>query len=221
MGNNSSNNNSGKQTEMDTVAVSRELRAASQATVLSKPEDKTAATAEHAQKDAARSQEQTTALAASVALENGSAAAATVTQSTSVTQRLPKKSRHERASDTIQKYLAVIKESPIGSADTVDAWSKIIDTISRYPKKNVLDSVYAFFTENKDEDFLHEMNALANTAMLEKSVNIRVRLLYEIFHGLAHGRATRRTISLDTVRTIFGSDDLVNWIATKLPRTNR
>lgn len=140
-----------------------------------------------------------------------------------VNQRIEKKavSTTDRAVLAIKRNLDVYKTAEIGSMEKVEALSKITDTVMRLPKKPVLDTILAFFIENKDEDFLAPINALQNTTVLEKSINIRVRLLYEIMSSIARGTASRRTINLDMISNIFASDDILNWVAVKISKKRK
>ena len=140
-----------------------------------------------------------------------------------INQRIEKKavSTTDRAVLAVKRNLEVYKTAAIGSMEKVEALSKITDTVMRLPKKPVLDTILAFFVENKDEDFLAPINALQNTTVLEKSINIRVRLLYEIMSAIARGTASRRTINLDMISNIFASDDILNWVAVKISKKRK
>ncbi len=136
-----------------------------------------------------------------------------------VRNTIPKRNAAERAQDALTRTLDILKKATPGTADHYTAWKKLVEIIERSPKKAILDAIRAFFVENKNASFLNELNALQGTTNLEPAINIRVRLLYEIMNSIARGTATRRSISLETVRTVFKSDDFVNWVATSLPRT--
>lgn len=193
-----------KTTTVSAADVAKDLSAAA---VLTKTDDtKAAAEVKSAENAAVQAATQISALKAAAAEVNP------------VRNPLPKKDVNERALDTVIRTLDILATSKPGTADHTSSWKKLVELIERAPKKAVLDKIRAFFVNNKDSEFLNELNALQGTAALEPGINIRVRLLYEIMSSIARGTATRRSISLEMVRTVFKSDDFVNWVATSLPR---
>lgn len=178
-----------------------------QENVLSKADDTTAAKEEQKAKDEVLQKQQKEAIDMAVAASPRQ-----------LTTRIPRKDRAERAHDNVKAYLLNFKEAKIGSNEKVEALQKVLEVVNRYPKKQVLDEIYKFFVENKKEDFLNPKNALQNTANIEKTSNIKIRVLYEVMYSLAHGTATKKTISLEVIRNIFKSDDFVNWVAVNLPK---
>lgn len=199
--------------KMSPTEVSKELRedtTKTQATVLSRPADTQQAKAAQAERDSKVSADQEQSLQ--------QAAATAETQRQVIRNRIPRGSG-ERAIDTIHRYLLVFKNSPVGSPEKVDALQKIIATVSRFPRKAILDEILQFFRDNRDEDWLGPMQALQGTLTVDRSTNIKIRTFYGFMSELASGTATRKTISLDVIRNIFGSDELVNWVALKLAHT--
>ena len=193
-----------KTTTVSAADVAKDLSAAA---VLTKTDDtKAAAEVKSAENAAVQAATQISALKAAAAEVNP------------VRNPLPKKDVNERALDTVIRTLDILATSKPGTADHTSSWKKLVELIERAPKKAVLDKIRAFFVNNKDSEFLNELNALQGTAALEPGINIRVRLLYEIMSSIARGTATRRSISLEMVRTVLKSDDFVNWVATSLPR---
>ena len=194
-------------TKTSTVSAADVAKDLSAAAVLTKTDEtKAAAEVKSAENAAAQAATQVSALKAAAAEVNP------------VRNPLPKKNASERALDTVIRTLDILATSKPGTADHTSSWKKLVELIERAPKKAVLDKIRAFFVNNKDSEFLNELNALQGTASLEPGINIRVRLLYEIMSSIARGTATRRSISLEMVRTVFKSDDFVNWVATSLPR---
>ena len=122
----------------------------------------------------------------------------------------------ERAVAAVKRHLETYKTSPVGSGARVEAITKVVDIVTRTPKKSVLDAVLAFFKENRNSEMLSPMNALQNISALDKSVTIRLRILYQLMSDIACGRANKRNISLEMIRNIFGSDDFVNWVAVRI-----
>lgn len=201
--------------DMNPTEVAKDLRAANtdsqkqaaqQAKVLSRPD-----TPAKASEDPSIAK---TAEVQSASLQSAAKEAATTRQ---IKQRVPRSSQ-ERAVDTVNKYLGIFENAPVGSPDKVDALKNIVATVVRFPKKNVLNTILAFFKEHQDAEWLGPMQALQGTTVLDKTSSVRVRLLYETMMQLATGRASRKTISLDMVRNIFESDDLVNWLAVTMSR---
>lgn len=182
------------------------------ATILSKPDDTTKAKEETAARDA-EVQAQQAAELAKAADEND-------IKRQAFRERV-NKSGHERAVDSVAVQLEIYKNSEVGSAQKVEAMQKILTTVKRYPKNNVLNTILDFFIQYKDEEWLGPLQALQGTAILDKSTNIRVRAFYEIMMELAKGTASKKTIALDMIRNLFESDDLVNWISVKMSQIGR
>lgn len=194
-------------TKTPTVSAADVAKDLSASVVLTKTDDSKAdATAKVAETAATQAAVQATALKAAAAEVNP------------VRNSIPKRDVTERAQDALARTLDILKNATSGTADHYTAWKKLVEIIERSPKKVILDNIRAFFVENKDASFLNELNALQGTTNLEPAINIRVRLLYEIMKSISQGTATRRSISLEMVRTVFKSDDFVNWVATSLPR---
>lgn len=196
-------NDTPKTTTVSAADVAKDLSATA---VLSKAEDTTEATAASDEAATASAEAQTAALKA--------AAATTATVKSPVTKR----PASERAVETVQKNLELLRVSAYDSNDHNTAWKRLVEVIERSPKKNILDMIKVFFIKYKNDDFLNVLNALQGTVALEQSINIRVRLLYSIMTDIAAGTATRKSISLEMVRTVFKSDDFVNWVAVNLSR---
>ena len=131
-----------------------------------------------------------------------------------------RKSRVERARDNIEVLLDTYKNGE-KSEERIKAFSILVQTIRRQPKTSILETVYKFFVANKDEEFLDPAHALQSQATLSKDESIKVRIFWRIMYSLAKGTATRKNTSLDTLRTIFQSDDFVNWVAYKLNNLSR
>lgn len=203
--------------EFTPADVAKEVKASvapnpNQATVLSKPTDTTQAQAEQAAKDKeAKATQDAAVQQAQAALEHKKQA---------MRERVSKSSS-ERAADTVRVQLEVYQNSTPGSAQRVDALKTVVNTVLRYPKNSVLNTVLDFFKTNKDEAFLSASQALQGTAILEKSINLKVRVFYEIMMELAKGTATKQSIALNMIRNIFDSDDFVNWISVKMAQQAR
>lgn len=119
--------------------------------------------------------------------------------------------------DTMLQNLEKYATERVGSDERAFALKRVIDVAVKNPKKAVLDEVVKFFITNKNEEFLGPLQALQNTCVLESNDNIKARVFYELFRSISLGTATRATISLNMVRTIFG-DEFTSYISTKLRR---
>lgn len=183
-----------------------------QAKVLSRPNDTEDAKAAQDQRDAQIKHDQ------QKSLDNAAKEAAD--RKSALLNRAPR-SNDERAVDTVRRYLAIYKDSQVGSAAKLEALQKIIATISRFPKKSILDEILQFFRDHREDEWLEPMQALQGTLSTDRSTNIKIRTFYMFMSELASGRASRKTISLDVIRNIFGSDELVNWVALKLSHSGR
>lgn len=187
--------------------------AATHAKVLSRPDNTV-----HQAQVAAQAQNQATAAAADASLQ----AAAQEAQATQrVLRNRPQRSSQERAVDTVKRYLAMFENAAVGSKDKVEALQKIIAAVVRTPKATVLNEILAFFKAHKDDEWMGPMQALQSTEMLDKTTSIRVRTLYTFMTDLAAGTASNKTIQKEMIRTIFESDDLVNWISVKMANSGR
>ena len=105
-----------------------------------------------------------------------------------------------------------------GSSERIQALAKIVDGITKQPTKEVLDSVLAFFIDHRDDDTLHENNALKNITELDITVHHKVRIFYAVMMELARGTATKKNISIEIIRNIFKTDDFPNWVAVKIAK---
>lgn len=120
--------------------------------------------------------------------------------------------------DTILTNLDKYINPKTGSSDRIQALAKIVDGITKQPTKEVLDTVLAFFTTNRDNDLLQENNALKNITELDITVHHKVRIFYAVMMELARGTATKKTISIEIIRNIFKTDDFPNWVAVKIAK---
>jgi hypothetical protein len=149
---------------------------------------------------------------------------ATVSASEEVVAATPKKVmlggqlvRGKRAKDDVSIYLTNLKIAE-SSENRMKAWSKIIEIVVKYPKKSIFDSIYAFFKENKSEEFLQENAALQGINELDMTVHQRTRILYAVMMNLVRGTASRKNTSIELLRNIFGNDDFATWVSIKLGR---
>ena len=158
--------------------------------------------------------------------------AATSSNTTTVTSNgativLPKKrlvkrkSQEERNLVNLEAALEEYATAGIGTVKKINALSLVLQYVKRQPKTSVLDKVYKFFVEHKNDAFLSPENALQRNVILDKEVNLQVRIFYKIMYSLAKGTATKRNTNLDTIRTIFKSDEISSWVADKIRMLHR
>ena len=158
--------------------------------------------------------------------------AATSSNTTTVTSNgatiiLPKKrivkrkSQEERNLVNLEAALEEYATAGIGTVKKINALSLVLQYVKRQPKTSVLDKVYKFFVEHKNDAFLSPENALQRNVILDKEVNLQVRIFYKIMYSLAKGTATRRNTNLDTIRTVFKSDEISSWVADKIRMLHR
>lgn len=124
----------------------------------------------------------------------------------------------KKVKDNLQVCLENFRTAPNGSSVKVTALVKMIDIVSKTPKKSVLDEVLAFFRKYKDEDFIQEQNALQGITTVDLTQHYRIRIFYSVMIGLARRTATRKNTSINMIRTIFNSDEIANWVAIQLSR---
>lgn len=124
----------------------------------------------------------------------------------------------KKVKDNLQVCLENFRTAPNGSSVKVTALVKMIDIVSKTPKKSVLDEVLAFFRRYKNEDFIQEQNALQGITTVDLTQHYRIRIFYSVMIGLARRTATRKNTSINMIRTIFNSDEIANWVAIQLSR---
>ena len=132
-----------------------------------------------------------------------------------------RKSQEERNLINLEAALEEYATAGIGTVKKINALSLVLQYVKRQPKTSVLDKVYKFFVEHKNDAFLSPENALQRNVILDKEVNLQVRIFYKIMYSLAKGTATRRNTNLDTIRTIFKSDEISSWVADKIRTLHR
>ena len=126
--------------------------------------------------------------------------------------------KSKKVRDDVSIYLENFKIAPIGSPNRINALLKIVELITRLPKKSILDEILAFFKENKEAEFLKEQNALQGITTVDMTQHHRIRILYSVMIGLARRTANKRNTSGNMIRNIFNSDDIANWVAIQLNR---
>lgn len=124
----------------------------------------------------------------------------------------------KKVKDNLQVCLENFRTAPNGSSVKVTALVRMIDIVSKTPKKSVLDEVLAFFRKYKNEDFIQEQNALQGITTVDLTQHYRIRIFYSVMIGLARRTATRKNTSINMIRTIFNSDEIANWVAIQLSR---
>ena len=132
-----------------------------------------------------------------------------------------RKSQEERNLVNLEAALAEYAAAGVGTVKKINALALVLQYVKRQPKTSVLDKVYKFFVEHKNDAFLSPENALQRNVILDKDVNLQVRIFYKIMYSLAKGTATRRNTNLDTIRTIFKSDEISSWVADKMRTLHR
>ena len=151
----------------------------------------------------------------------------TIIKPTMVNTSAPKKTvigvknpvpKSKKVRDDVSIYLENFKIAPIGSPNRINALLKIVELITRLPKKSILDEILAFFKENKEAEFLKEQNALQGITTVDMTQHHRIRILYSVMIGLARRTANKRNTSVNMIRNIFNSDDIANWVAIQLNR---
>lgn len=128
--------------------------------------------------------------------------------------RVEKRTKEEKAAAKILQYLQVYATDPIGNASRISALEQVVKTALQFPVKSNFDAILKFFKDHKDDDGFREENALQCIVMLQPESRIRVEMMYHILYSTAKGTASRKNISLDAIRSVFGNDEFVNWVGT-------
>lgn len=89
----------------------------------------------------------------------------------------------KKVKDNLQVCLENFRTAPNGSSVKVTALVKMIDIVSKTPKKSVLDEVLAFFRKYKNEDFIQEQNALQGITTVDLTQHYRIRIFYSVMIG--------------------------------------
>lgn len=180
--------------------------------IFTKPTDTTQAQVERAAKDEVVTQAQTAAL---------KTAAQNTPNRKHIAERPYRKTRAERVFDIAKRNLEIYRTAANGSVAKVDAIVKVLEAVEKQPTKQLLDEIYNFFLQHKNEAFLDPMNALQNTAILDRAVNLRLRLFYDVMMRLATNTATKNSVSLEIIRSVFRNDNFTNWVSFKIRNLSR
>ncbi len=188
-----------------------------QSTVLDKTEDDTKAQEAIAAKDEVREAKEQAAIAAEV--KKVSHIKAAVKPSTKVAQP----PRMERAVISVQKYLEAYRDAEIGAIAKADALAKLVGIVYKFPRKDVLDTIYDFFCKYKDAEFLQPINALQRIESAStKTINLQIRILYETMRRLSTGKATKpKDLAIEVIRNVFSSDDFATWCRNMIAKLGR
>lgn len=158
---------------------------------------------------------------------NNQETTSTVTAANGATIVLPKKrivkrkSPEERNLINLESALQEYAAADIGTVKKINALALVLQYVKRQPKASILEKVYKFFVEHKNDAFLNPENALQRNVILDKEVNLQVRIFYKLMYSLAKGTATRRNTNLETIRTIFKSDEISSWVGDKIKMLHR
>lgn len=134
-----------------------------------------------------------------------------------VKRKSPEERNHINLESALQEYAA----ADIGTVKKINALALVLQYVKRQPKASILEKVYKFFVEHKNDAFLSPENALQRNVILDKEVNLQVRIFYKLMYSLAKGTATRRNTNLETIRTIFKSDEISSWVGDKIKMLHR
>jgi len=137
----------------------------------------------------------------------------------------PKKTAADRSAmrirDLIQVNLEKYLDPKSKVADRIQALAKVVDGVSKQPKKDILDNILKFFYQNRTNELLSESKALQGISSLETTLHYKVRIFYTIMMALANNTATTKNTSVEVIRNLFRSDDFPNWVAIQLARRSR
>ena len=137
----------------------------------------------------------------------------------------PRKTAADRSAmrirDLIQVNLEKYLDPKSKVADRIQALAKVVDGVSKQPKKDILDNILKFFYQNRTNELLSESKALQGISSLETTMHYKVRIFYMIMMSLANNTANTKNTSVEVIRNLFRSDDLPNWVAVQLARRSR
>lgn len=128
---------------------------------------------------------------------------------------------NNRVRDAIETNLEKYTNAKLSARERVQALAKLIEGVTKQPKKDILDNILAFFYKHKDDELMQEANALQGLTVLDKNTHYRARMFYMVMISLARGIATRSNTSVEAIRTLFRTDDFANWVAMQLTKRAR
>ena len=101
----------------------------------------------------------------------------------------------------------------------IDGFKRICNhAIANADKPEVLDLVLAFFKENRTK-VLSEEVALQGIPAFNKTDQMRISVFYRLFFDYSNPERRKKSqANMDQVRSIFGSDHLVNYISRKFSK---
>lgn len=129
-----------------------------------------------------------------------------------------KRTREERILDKVVVSLRQYKELPVGSLERIVTLQRVTEGAMRQPKKQLLDMILKFFKENKDNPSFSETAALQRIASLTPQSRMQVEIFYQLFMMLATKKASRKTVSLNQLRSIFNNEEFLNWVAVTMSK---
>ena len=152
-------------------------------------------------------------------VETQQAALQTAVQQNTVLKDTPiRRTRDERIIDRVVVSMTQYKELPVGSLERIVALQRVMEGTLRQPKKQLLDTVLKFFKENKDNPTFSETAALQRIVSLTPTARMQLEIFYQLFMMLATKRASRKTVSLNQLRNIFGNEEFLNWVAVTMTK---
>lgn len=126
-----------------------------------------------------------------------------------------------RIKDVIATNLEKYTDPKSKMHERIQALAKVVDGVSKQPKKDILDSILKFFYQNRDNELLSESQALQGISTLETTLHYKVRIFYSIMMSLANNTANTKNTSIEVIRNLFRSDDFPNWVAIQLAKRSR
>lgn len=137
----------------------------------------------------------------------------------------PKKPAVDRSAmrirDIIDTNLEKYADEKSSPNERIQALAKVVDGITKQPKKDILDNVLKFFYQHRGDKLFTEANALQGIAALEMTLHYKVRIFYTVMMSLANNTATQKNTSIEVIRNLFRSDDFPNWVAVQLAKRAR
>jgi hypothetical protein len=124
--------------------------------------------------------------------------------------------------DYISRYLTIndgILDSEAKKKQAIEAFKKICyHAINNASDMVVLDMVLDMFKQHRNRVLSEEL-ALQGLHTSDKSEQMKVSVFYRLFYDFSNPKRKKgSTVNMEQVRSIFGNDDIVNYLVRKFPK---
>lgn len=124
--------------------------------------------------------------------------------------------------DYIARYLSIndgILDSEAKKKQAIEAFKKICyHAVNNASDMTVLEMVLDMFKKNRNRVLSEEL-ALQGLQASDKSEQMKISVFYRLFYDYSNPKRKKgATVNMEQVRSIFGNDDIVNYLVRKFPK---